>query len=114
VSTYELVVIGGGPAGLSAARSYRQAGGSGAVALICDEERIPYHRPSLTKELLRGEMDESDLAIEPAEWFAEQAIAFVAARAVGIDPDTRQANARLPDRRHRHRRRAVAPGDPRS
>jgi 3-phenylpropionate/trans-cinnamate dioxygenase ferredoxin reductase subunit len=90
VSTYELVVIGGGPAGLSAARSYRQAGGSGAVALICDEERIPYHRPSLTKELLRGEMDESDLAIEPAEWFAEQAIAFVAARAVGIDPDTRQ------------------------
>jgi 3-phenylpropionate/trans-cinnamate dioxygenase ferredoxin reductase subunit len=89
VSNYELLVIGGGPAGLSAARSYRQAGGSGAVALISDEERIPYDRPPLTKELLRGEIAESELEIEPAEWFGEQDVAFVAGLAIAIDSGAR-------------------------
>jgi 3-phenylpropionate/trans-cinnamate dioxygenase ferredoxin reductase subunit len=90
VSGYELLVIGGGPAGLSAARSYRQAGGSGAVAIVSDEERLPYDRPPLTKELLRGEMEDSDLAIEPAEWFGEQDVAFVAGLAVAVDSGARQ------------------------
>ena len=34
-----LLVIGGGPAGLSAARSYRDAGGQGAVGIVTDAAR---------------------------------------------------------------------------
>ena len=55
---YALLVIGGGPAGLAAARAYREAEGDGAVAIITDEHRMPYNRPPLTKELLRGESTE--------------------------------------------------------
>ena len=50
---FELLVLGGGPAGLAAARGYRGAGGGGEVAIVADEHRMPYNRPPLTKDLLR-------------------------------------------------------------
>jgi 3-phenylpropionate/trans-cinnamate dioxygenase ferredoxin reductase component len=81
-----MVVIGGGPAGMSAVRGYRQAGGLGAVAIVCDEERMPYRRPPLTKELLRGEMDESGLPLEAETWLAEHSVSLVSGRAVALDP----------------------------
>jgi 3-phenylpropionate/trans-cinnamate dioxygenase ferredoxin reductase subunit len=81
-----MLVVGGGPAGLSAIRGYRQAGGTGAVAIVCDEERMPYRRPPLTKELLRGEMDESELPLESEPWLAEQSVSLISGRAVALDP----------------------------
>lgn len=84
-----LLVIGGGPAGLAAARAYREAGGTGAVAILADEERMPYHRPPLTKELLRGESDEADLPLEQESWLAERDIDLVAGRAVRLDTQAR-------------------------
>ena len=82
---YELLVIGGGPAGLAAARAYRQAGGQGPVALVSDERRIPYNRPPLSKDLLRGEITEAELALEEEAWFAQQRIGLIGARAVALD-----------------------------
>ena len=87
---FALVVIGGGPAGLAAARSYREAGGGGEVAIVTDEYRMPYSRPPLTKELLRGEMAEDELPIEDESWLAEQRIALVSGRAVALDPERRE------------------------
>lgn len=52
---FQLLVLGGGPAGFATVRSYRDAGGTGPVALVSDEGRMPYNRPPLTKELLRGD-----------------------------------------------------------
>ena len=89
-SDYELLVIGGGPAGLAAARAYRQAGGKGPVALVSEERRIPYNRPPLSKDLLRGEISESELALEEERWFVEQRIGLVGARAVALDPTKRE------------------------
>jgi 3-phenylpropionate/trans-cinnamate dioxygenase ferredoxin reductase subunit len=82
----ELVVVGGGAAGLSAIRGYRRAGGTGAAAIVCDEARMPYRRPPLTKELLRGEIDESALPLESESWLAEQSLSLVSGRAVALDP----------------------------
>jgi NADPH-dependent 2,4-dienoyl-CoA reductase/sulfur reductase-like enzyme len=84
-----VLVIGGGPAGLSAARSYREAGGQGPVAIVTDEHRMPYQRPPLTKELLRGDATEGDLPIEPESWLAEHEIALISGRAVALDADAR-------------------------
>jgi 3-phenylpropionate/trans-cinnamate dioxygenase ferredoxin reductase subunit len=80
-----MLVVGGGPAGLSAIRGYRQAGGTGEVAIVCDEERMPYRRPPLTKELLRGEMHESELPLESEAWLVEQSVSLVSGRAVALD-----------------------------
>jgi NADPH-dependent 2,4-dienoyl-CoA reductase/sulfur reductase-like enzyme len=86
---FELLVVGGGPAALSTARSYREAEGDGSVAIITDEHRPPYRRPPLSKDLLRGESSESDLPIEDEAWFAEQEIALVSGRAIVLDPGAR-------------------------
>lgn len=84
---YALLVIGGGPAGLSAVRGYRDAGGDGPVAIVADEGRMPYRRPPLTKELLRGESPESDLPLENEEWLDEHGVDLITGRAVALDAD---------------------------
>lgn len=86
---YALLIVGGGPAGLAAARSYRDAGGEGRVAIVTDEDRMPYQRPPLTKQLLRGEGGESDLPIEAESWLADQRLELIGGRAVALIPGER-------------------------
>ena len=86
---FALLIVGGGPAGLAAARAYRQADGSGQVAIITDEHRIPYARPPLTKDLLRGESVIADLPIEPEAFFDENHIELIGGRAVSLDAGER-------------------------
>ncbi|HTX47299.1 MAG TPA: NAD(P)/FAD-dependent oxidoreductase [Solirubrobacteraceae bacterium] len=86
---YELLVVGGGPAGLSAARGYREAGGTGAVAIVTDEYRMPYSRPPLTKELLRGEVGEDELPLEEEHWLGRMDVGLIGGRAVALDPASR-------------------------
>jgi 3-phenylpropionate/trans-cinnamate dioxygenase ferredoxin reductase subunit len=88
----ELLVVGGGPAGLSAARAYRAARGRGAVAIVTDEHRMPYNRPPLTKDFLRGESSEDELPIEDEAWLAEQDVRLVSGRAVALDASERSAS----------------------
>lgn len=83
---HQLLVIGGGPAALAAVRAYRGAGGQGRVGLVGDERRAPYMRPALSKELLRGEIDDSEIALESDAGLAEAAIELIAGRAVSLDP----------------------------
>jgi 3-phenylpropionate/trans-cinnamate dioxygenase ferredoxin reductase component len=92
VSTpYALLIIGGGPAGLSAARAYRDAGAEGRVGIVTDEGRMPYRRPPLTKDLLRGESAEADLPLEDESWLDEQGVDLIAGRAVALDAQRRRA-----------------------
>jgi NADPH-dependent 2,4-dienoyl-CoA reductase/sulfur reductase-like enzyme len=84
---FELLVLGGGPAGLAGARGYRAAGGRGAVAIVTDEHRMPYNRPPLTKELLAGELDEAALPIEEEGWLERQRVRLIGGRAVALDAE---------------------------
>jgi 3-phenylpropionate/trans-cinnamate dioxygenase ferredoxin reductase component len=88
--THELLIIGGGPAGLAAARAYRSSSGQGPVGIVTDERRLPYNRPPLSKELLRAEIDEDELPLETEQWFSEQEIDLISARAVTLDPNTKR------------------------
>lgn len=83
--TCDFLIVGGGPAGLAAARAYRAAGGQGSVAIVTDEHRVPYSRPPLTKGLLRGELDESELPIEEEAWLHEHGVDLVAGHAGLLD-----------------------------
>jgi len=56
-----IVIAGGGPAGLATARAYRAAGGDADVVLLCAERHLPYQRPPLSKELLRGDASVDEL-----------------------------------------------------
>jgi NADPH-dependent 2,4-dienoyl-CoA reductase/sulfur reductase-like enzyme len=87
---YALLIVGGGPAGFSAARAFRAAGGSGPVAMVTDERRMPYSRPPLSKELLRAEMHEDELLLEAEAWLDEQRVDLVGGAAIRLDPDRRE------------------------
>ena len=82
---FELLAIGGGPAGFSAVRAFRESDGPGPVAIVCDEQRMPYRRPPLTKELLRGETTEESLPLEAETWLTEHGVQLICGRAVRLD-----------------------------
>jgi 3-phenylpropionate/trans-cinnamate dioxygenase ferredoxin reductase component len=85
-----IVIVGGGPAALSTARSYREAGGSAHVDMVCAEPHLPYNRPPLTKELLRGEREAADLPLEDEAWFVAHAVTLRRGRrAVALDRQAR-------------------------
>jgi 3-phenylpropionate/trans-cinnamate dioxygenase ferredoxin reductase subunit len=68
------VVVGAGPAGLATVRGYRQAGGAEAITLVGAEDHVPYQRPPLTKEYLRGGLDRDELWLETESWFREHSV----------------------------------------
>ena len=47
-------MVGGGLGGLRAAESLRASGYAGAITVVGDEPHLPYNRPPLSKEALRG------------------------------------------------------------
>ena len=72
-------------AGGVAARTLRQEGFDGRVALITNEPGVPFGRPPLSKEYLRGESDLSGWLVEPVEWFERNRVEIVRATATHLD-----------------------------
>lgn len=71
---FELIIVGGGLTAARAIREYREAGGSGRIALISREASLPYHRPPLSKRYLRGEIEVEQTLVEPEEFYAEHGV----------------------------------------
>jgi 3-phenylpropionate/trans-cinnamate dioxygenase ferredoxin reductase subunit len=69
-----IVIVGGGPAAQAAAGAYREAGGTGTVTILAREDELPYERPPLTKDFLRGESERDALALVGPGWYEERAI----------------------------------------
>jgi 3-phenylpropionate/trans-cinnamate dioxygenase ferredoxin reductase component len=69
-----IVIVGAGHAGGSAAALLRQYGFEGEVVLIGEEPVAPYQRPPLSKALLKGEGEEEDLLLRPADFYVDQNI----------------------------------------
>ena len=94
MSPRRIVIVGAGPAGLATARAYREAGGTAEVTMLGKEALIPYSRPPLTKEFLRGELDASELPIEEPSWFEEHDIQLrLGCQVTAIDPSTGAVHA---------------------
>lgn len=85
-----LVIVGGGPAGLGAARTYRARGGLDPVLMLSADNDPPYYRPALTKEYLSDEIGEDELWLQAASWYVEQNIELRLQCVVSrIDPSRR-------------------------
>jgi len=88
----EVLLIGGGVASVRCARMLRRRGFGGSILLIGDEPTLPYNRPPLSKELLRGEVDFELVAAEPAAWYARQRVEVLTDMPVAsLDPEARLA-----------------------
>jgi 3-phenylpropionate/trans-cinnamate dioxygenase ferredoxin reductase subunit len=82
----QIVIVGAGHAGGSAAAMLRQAGWTGGITLIGDEPIPPYERPPLSKAWLKGEATAESLALKPAAFYPEAKIDLrLSTRVVAID-----------------------------
>jgi len=94
----EIVIVGGGPAAHAAAAAYRDAGGDLEVRILTAELELPYERPPLTKEYLRGESSPGDLLLANPDWYRERRIA-VECDATVAELDLERGEARCADGR---------------
>jgi 3-phenylpropionate/trans-cinnamate dioxygenase ferredoxin reductase subunit len=72
-SSGRIVVVGASLAGLRAAERLRKEGFGGELIVMGSENHLPYDRPPLSKELLKGEREHEDIALRggaelDAEW----------------------------------------------
>ena len=70
-----MIVIGSGPAGVAAAESFREHDISSPVRILTADPDLPYARPPLSKEFLRGQTD--NVGLHPRQWFDDKAIDLV-------------------------------------
>jgi NADPH-dependent 2,4-dienoyl-CoA reductase/sulfur reductase-like enzyme len=66
----QIVIVGAGHAGGSAAGALRAAGFGGNVTLLGSETHPPYERPPLSKELLAGAVPVEKTYLRPLDWYA--------------------------------------------
>ncbi|POM24110.1 Rhodocoxin reductase [Actinomadura rubteroloni] len=78
-----VIIVGGGLAGTRAAEALRARGFAGALTLVGAEARRPYDRPPLSKAVLAGDADTSELT---ADWDALRCDLLLGERATGLRP----------------------------
>ena len=84
-----IVVVGAGLAGLHTVVALRGQGYTGPVTLLGAEGVAPYDRPPLTKELLRGDTDDTTLE---ADWAALDVDLRLSTRAQSVEPGVVQTD----------------------
>ncbi|MGW4241029.1 NAD(P)/FAD-dependent oxidoreductase [Nocardia sp. NPDC004722] len=87
-SVERVLIVGAGLAGLRTAEELRRGGYTGELTLLGDENKAPYDRPPLSKQYMRGDID--DTALRPAEFYAEHDIRLrLGVAATGVDTAAR-------------------------
>jgi len=85
-----LIIVGSGPAGLAAARAFRERDGNTPVLMITADRHPAYNRPPLTKDYLRGESERDELWLVEEDWYAEHDVELrLATRVSDLDPGRR-------------------------
>jgi 3-phenylpropionate/trans-cinnamate dioxygenase ferredoxin reductase subunit len=67
-------IVGGGLATAKLVESYRDAGGTDEITIWSRDDYVPYHRPPLSKRLLRGETEVEDTYVLPPGWYSENGV----------------------------------------
>jgi 3-phenylpropionate/trans-cinnamate dioxygenase ferredoxin reductase subunit len=76
-------IVGGGLSAAKLVEGFREAGGTDAITIWSQDPHGPYHRPPLSKRLLRGEAEPADALVHPAEWYAEHGVDLRTGQHVG-------------------------------
>ncbi len=82
------MIVGGGLAATRTAEQLRRSEYAGPITIVSAEDRLPYDRPPLSKDVLRAETD--DVTLKPAEFYTEKDITVQLGNAVcSVDTDTK-------------------------
>ncbi|HLY29725.1 MAG TPA: FAD/NAD(P)-binding oxidoreductase, partial [Ktedonobacterales bacterium] len=100
--TVDYLLIGGGLASATAAEEIRSRDPNGSILIVCGEQHAPYHRPPLSKEYLRGEINadgvygNGGVYVQLPSWYGEHQVALALGATVEA-LDTTSKTARLSD-----------------
>ncbi len=89
-SLERIVVVGGSLAGLRAAEALRQKGFEGTLSLVGAENREPYDRPPLSKDVLAGRWEPGQTALARDGLAPLELDLHLGCRATGLDPAARE------------------------
>jgi 3-phenylpropionate/trans-cinnamate dioxygenase ferredoxin reductase subunit len=70
----EYLLVGGGTAASNCARRLRERGADGEILLVGREPELPYDRPPLSKEYLRGLRSKDDILLRAPSWYEENGV----------------------------------------
>ena len=86
MSAGTFVVVGANLTGGAAVGALREGGFDGRLVLIGEEPHLPYERPPLSKEYLRGEQELKDAFLREDGWYTENDVeARLGTRATRVD-----------------------------
>ncbi|HEU0025482.1 MAG TPA: FAD-dependent oxidoreductase [Ktedonobacterales bacterium] len=98
----DYLLIGGGLASATAAEEIRARDPNGSILIVAGEPYLPYHRPPLSKEYLRGDIEaegtygDGGVFAQLPPWYAEQRVEVIGNTAVSR-LDTTAKTATLED-----------------
>ncbi|MFZ1866490.1 MAG: FAD-dependent oxidoreductase [Polyangiales bacterium] len=87
-----IAVVGASLAGLRAVEFLRRSGFDGELVLIGEEAHLPYDRPPLSKEILRGAWEREKLLLRRQGYDDLRAELVLGRRAVSLDASARQVH----------------------
>ncbi|WP_345679101.1 NAD(P)/FAD-dependent oxidoreductase [Yinghuangia aomiensis] len=85
-----IVVVGGGPAGVTAVETLRREGHAGPIVLVTGEPGLPYDRPPLSKQVLTGAWESDRIRLRAAAHYRDLGVTMAHARATALDRDRRR------------------------
>ncbi|WP_395666294.1 FAD-dependent oxidoreductase [Methylocella sp.] len=92
------LLLGGGPAAATAAETLRLEGASSSILMVSADDRPPYFRPTLSKQLLSGAFSADKILLHPESFYAEQKIELaLRTQIVALDPARRAARTAAGD-----------------
>lgn len=87
MQSFDILIVGSGHGGAQCAIALRQAGFSGTLAIVGDDPDLPYERPPLSKDYLKGEKSFERILIRPAAFWEERKVTMLCGRRiVAVDP----------------------------
>jgi 3-phenylpropionate/trans-cinnamate dioxygenase ferredoxin reductase component len=87
MSKRTFVIVGASLAGAKAAEELREQGFDGRVVLIGAEPELPYERPPLSKDYLRGESERESARVHAQDFYSQQEIELLTGTTVAaVDP----------------------------
>ena len=100
----DYLIVGGGVAAAKGAEGVRAAGGQGSAVVMTAEAELPYERPPLSKEFLRGEAGRDKARTHDEAWYRDHGVdLLLATRASGLDLAGHTVTTELGDRLRYHR-----------
>lgn len=89
-----IAIIGGGLAAATAATELRDQGYDGELVLYAAENRLPYERPPLSKDVLLGKKGVEAATVHEADWYRDHDVRLeLGTRVTSIDTDARMLTA---------------------